>query len=347
MSVEESSKELLKESLSSQKEESASEGAPTERPSKSRVPVPKIRLNILLQRLGVCSRRKADELIADGKVKANGKTIRVLGTLVPENSSVTVDGKHYYQQTAHQTYIFHKPYRFLTTRADKNNRAIIFDLPQLKKLPQNVQPIGRLDYKSEGLLILTNDGNLSYALAHPKFLIPKTYNVLLSNLISKDDVTKIRKGVLLEDGFAKPKSVRLKARENLGRSLGQWIEITVTEGRNRLVRRMFEALAYKVVRLVRVSIGSVRLPAKLEPGDFRLTTEAENLYLQKIKETVETTPSLFDAPAKPSIRKRAKMRKVTLNDEEYARAAAFKDQILTKAIKARKEKTQKTKERKS
>jgi 23S rRNA pseudouridine2605 synthase len=312
--------------------------------SKKEKNVAKIRLNVLIQKLGISSRRKADELIAAGMVKVNGKTVKTLGSYVPENAALTIDGKKYSTRPDYQTYLFHKPYRFLTTRMDKNNRSIIYDLPHVKMLPSNVQPVGRLDYKSEGLLILTNDGMLSYALAHPKFLIPKTYHVLLSSPIAREEVNKLRKGVLLEDGFAKPKSIRLKQRENLGRSVGQWLEVTITEGRNRLIRRMFEFLGFKVVRLIRLSIGIIRLPSKLEPGELRVVTEAERVFLEKVKGDLGKI-SEVSVPKNHQTKKPQK--KVSLNDEQYAKKAIARENELKKLRKSKEQEVPKTPQRTS
>lgn len=258
-----------------------------------------IRLNVLLQEHGLASRRKADELIESGLVKVNGKVVKTLGTKVEKTDEVIVNGKKLTRKPSKAIYIFHKPYLTMTSRSDDRNRPTIFDLPLLKKLPGNVQPVGRLDFKSEGLLILTNDGDLALALSHPKYSVEKIYSVLISTQINQTELEKIRKGIELEDGFAKPLYVKTIQREKLANSTGQWLEIAVSEGRNRLVRRLLEALGIKVVRLLRVAIGHIRLPSNLMPGKLRLATEQEKKYLNDLK-----TSSLATAPISSKTKKR-------------------------------------------
>ena len=146
-----------------------------------------VRLNVLLQEFGVSSRRKADELIESGAVQVNGKIIRVLGTKIERQSSISVNGKVLKNIPAKVTYILNKPFMTITSRKDDKERATIFDLPEIKKLPLNVQSVGRLDYRSEGLLVLTNDGDLALALSHPKYSVEKTYAVLTSSAFTVED----------------------------------------------------------------------------------------------------------------------------------------------------------------
>lgn len=246
-----------------------------------------IRLNVYIQEHGLASRRKADELIQSGLVKVNGQVVKTLGTKIEKTDEILVNGKKLSRRPTKVTYLFHKPYLTMTSRSDDRSRPTIYDLPPLKKLPGNVQPVGRLDFKSEGLLILTNDGDLALALSHPKYSVEKTYSVLLSTQISTLEIDKLKKGLELEDGFAKPVSVKSSSREKFANSTGQWIEITVSEGRNRLVRRMMEALGLKVVRLMRIAIGDVRLPSNLAPGKMRPVTEQEKLYLSQLKKHLD------------------------------------------------------------
>lgn len=282
-----------------------------------------IRLNVLLQEFGVSSRRKADELIESGAVQVNGKIVKTLGTKVEKNSVISVNGKILKTIPTKVTYLFHKPFMTITSRKDEKERATIFDLPDLKKLPLNVQSVGRLDYRSEGLLILTNDGDLSLALSHPKYSVEKTYAVLVSTVFTIEDAEKLKKGIELDDGLAKAISVKIGSKEKLGNSMGHWVELVVTEGRNRLVRRLLEALGLSVVRLVRVGIGDIRLPGKLEAGKLRTITEAEAKYLASVKKNmqIDTNKKSATKPSKTDLEKRKLKRKVTLNDVDYAREA--------------------------
>jgi len=293
-----------------------------------------LRLNSYMQKLGIASRRRADLLILAGKVKVDGKIVKKLGSRVNPKAVISVENQDFGKILDKKSYIFYKPFRFITSRKDKMNRSIIFDLPALGALPITVQSVGRLDYRSEGLLILTNDGDLAYSITHPKFSIEKTYVVLLSTLVKKEEIAQLRKGVDLEDGFAKPHSIKLKAKEKLGRSTGQWVEITVTEGRNRLVRRMFELFGYKVVRLIRVRIGDIKLPSRFEPGQIRPVDSSEKEYLQKIKkQTLSTKNSIYEKDS--FIKKRGKS-KASLNDKDYALKEKSKEIKRVRVAKGKK-----------
>lgn len=307
-----------------------------------------IRLNVLLQEYGVSSRRKADELIESGVVQVNGKIVKTLGIKVEKNSAISVYGKLQKNIPTKVTYIFNKPFMTITSRKDEKERATIFDLPDLKKLPLNVQSVGRLDYRSEGLLILTNDGDLSLALSHPKYSVEKTYAVLVSSAFTIEDAEKLKKGIDLDDGPAKAISVKMGSKEKLGNSLGQWVELVVTEGRNRLVRRMLEALGLSVVRLVRVAIGDIRLPAKLESGKMRPISEIEAKYLLNLKKNMigEVHKKSNTTITKEVLEKRKLKRKVTLNDVDYAREAERREKRASLIAQLRKkELAQKTEKR--
>lgn len=292
-----------------------------------------VRLNVFLQEHGVASRRKADELIQAGRVKLDNLVVRTLGLRVAADAKVAVDGVLLNHEVPKVIYLFNKPDETLTTRAEEDQRQTIFQLPALRGLPRNVQAVGRLDYRSEGLLILTNDGDLAYALTHPRYSVEKTYAVLLADLISPEDIEKLRKGIKLEDGMAQALSVRLGSKEMLGKSRGQWLEIVVTEGRNRLIRRMMEALGLKVLRLVRIAVGDLRLPDKLTPGHIVAARPAELKYLMKIKKDM-TDEVVKGKEAKPShlteddMRRRRLNRKMSLNNNDYA------DEVLRRSAKA-------------
>jgi 23S rRNA pseudouridine2605 synthase len=302
----------------------------------------RVRLNILLQRFGVASRRKADQLIALGAVKVNGEVVSTLGVQVDPHAQILVHDKPLKKKPfTKQTYLFHKPFMTITSRSDPKGRSLIFELPPFSQLPANVQPVGRLDYRSEGLLVLTNDGNLSLALTHPKFSVEKTYAVLVSSLVTPEEVEKLRQGVSLDDGIAKPLTVKILSKEKLGQSTGHWLEIVVTEGRNRLVRRMMEALGLCVVRLVRVAVGDLRLPSSLEPGQLRPLTPYEAKYLEHIKKNVmsekrSNLPSVSSSLPKEILEIRKVKRRLSLNDAQYALKAQRRDIKARKIAKERK-----------
>lgn len=244
-----------------------------------------VRLNVLLQKRGVASRRHADELIEKGLVSVNGVVINQLGAKVARNARLMVNGVAYRKSPKRLIYVFYKPPRVMCTRQDEQKRKTIFDCPSIQGLSTNVQNVGRLDYHSEGLMILTNDGALSYAITHPKHNVEKVYLVLLSSVPTNEKMEKLKRGVTLIDGFAQPKRLKLLHRESesQGYTKGQWVEIVITEGRNRLVRRMFEYLGFQVIRLIRTAIGEIKLSGNLQPGDVRFASSTERRYLKTIK----------------------------------------------------------------
>lgn len=284
-----------------------------------------IRLNVYLQEQGIASRRKSDTMIQQGRVQVDGVVVTQLGTKIPPHAEVKVDGRVLRPVGTKKTVLMlHKPDLCLTSRSDSQGRRTVFDLPALKKLPPGCQAVGRLDFRSEGLLLLTNDGDLAYALTHPRFSVEKTYAVLVANDVNAEDVDKLRKGVQLDDGFAKPVAVRLGNKERLGASRGQWVEIIVAEGRNRLIRRMMEVVGLNVIRLVRLAIGDLRLPEKLSPGHVVPVVGAELAYLNRIKlDMLQERDAPKTPPARPVLTEEEKLkrklkRKLSLNDAEYA-----------------------------
>jgi 23S rRNA pseudouridine2605 synthase len=292
------------------------------------------RLNVVLQQHGIASRRKADELIEQGLVKVNGKVIKKLGTRVLSNDKVSVEGKILRTEVPKMTLLLHKPDRTITSRNDPQGRETIFDLPSLRDLPRNVQAVGRLDYRSEGLIILTNDGDLAYALTHPKFSVEKIYAVLLADVTTPAEMDKIRRGVQLDDGLAKPTSVRVGGRVDLGSpKKGQWVEVVVGEGRNRLVRRMFESLGLKVVRLVRTGVGDLTLPENLSPAHSAQLRPEQAKYLEKVKKAIGTKP----ASASKSLVKK-KVTKTHLSDADYELEVERRSMELEQRRQARNEK---------
>lgn len=279
-----------------------------------------VRLNVYLQERGVASRRKADELIAAGRVGVNGKIVTSMGVRVSKDAKVTLDGKLLSKTLRVATYILHKPDLCLTSRSDPQGRRTIFDLSEVQKLPANVQPVGRLDFRSEGLLILTNDGNLAFALTHPRFSVEKKYSVLVGDLVAPDELEKLRRGVVLEDGLARAVSVRAGSKENMGAGKkGQWVEIVVTEGRNRLIRRMMEHLGHRVIRLVRISIGDVQLPVGMKPGAVSPVSEKDLAALNRVRDEFLAG---VNQPVKTLSTRKPFARRKGMSDEMYAEERA-------------------------
>lgn len=227
------------------------------------------RLQKYLASAGVASRRASEALILEGKVSVNGQVIRELGTKVePGRDVVLVDGKPV-QREAQQVYLLmNKPAGYVTTVKDTHNRLTVMDL--IADVPYRVFPVGRLDYETEGLLLLTNDGELAYRMTHPKFKMVKTYVATVQGNVTEERLAQLRGGVMLEDGMTAPAEVRLLRREN-HRTV---VEIAIHEGRNRQVRRMFQAVKNPVLELKRVSIGPLSLKG-ISVGEYRYLQEAE------------------------------------------------------------------------
>jgi pseudouridine synthase len=245
-----------------------------------------IRIQKWLSQLGVTSRREAEMMIKEGRVAVNGRVVTELGTKIDaDKDSVTIDGKRVKTQPPSKVYwLFHKPDMTLTSRAREGGKQTIFDLPCFSKLTFKVAAAGRLDYRSEGLLILSNDGEMIHRLTHPKFKVPRYYNVLINGKLTREQLTQIRKGVVLEDGPVQKVDIKYVHGQALGKSSGSWYMVTVYEGRNRLVRRIFGLFDQKVLRLVRMGFGDIRLPEALAPGKYLQLKPEQIKYLKSITE---------------------------------------------------------------
>ncbi len=234
-----------------------------------------MRLNKYIAECGVASRRKADQLIASGKVTVNGKSIIAMGYDVdPAHDSVFVDGKKILPVIHYDYILFNKPKGCITSRSDEKGRKTIYDFV---KTERKLVPIGRLDYDSEGLLILTNDGELVHRLTHPSSEIPKTYIVRIEGEILESDMAILRKGVTVKSvKYGKCKVKLLNVANNESR-----LEVIITEGKNREIRKMFAAVGKNVVFLKRVAIGKLRLGG-LARGGSRPLNDAEIAYLKSL-----------------------------------------------------------------
>ncbi|MBE7090027.1 MAG: rRNA pseudouridine synthase [Clostridiales bacterium] len=233
-----------------------------------------MRINKFLAESGVASRRASDEMIKDGVVKINGR-IAKLGDEVEMGDSVSVNGKLINTVKKYDYYMMNKPKGYVCTVKDDKGRKTVMDL-----LPNNskrIFPVGRLDYDSEGLLILTNDGDLTFKLTHPKNEVPKTYLVKTEKPVSDEDLGKLRSGVVI-DGV-KTKKCNIRLIETL--KTGSKLHITITEGRNRQVRKMFEAVGNHVDFLKRIKIGDLTLSG-LNRGEIRSLSQREIDYLLSI-----------------------------------------------------------------
>jgi len=227
------------------------------------------RLQKFMARAGVGSRRYCEELIKEGRVKVNGRVVTELGTKVdPDNDVVEVDGNPVRPKQEKLYIIINKPSGFITSVRDQYGRPTVIDL--LGDVSSRVYPVGRLDFNTEGLLLLTNDGELAFRLTHPRYRVKKTYVAEVEGHPVDTSLDKLRKGIMLEDGVTAPADVKI-LKQTRSSTL---VEITIHEGRKRQVRRMFETIGHKVIRLKRTTIDGIGLD-KLPPGDFRHLSNKE------------------------------------------------------------------------
>ena len=232
-----------------------------------------VRLNKFLSLSGVCSRRKADEHIQLGDVRVNGNVVTEMGFKVNPKSDSVLFKRKKIKPTEDFTYvILFKPRNFITTLNDPHGRPTVLDLVPKKLSRMHIFPVGRLDWGSEGLLVLTNDGAYAQKVLHPKQEIPKSYEVKVEGEVPEKLIQKLLRGVSLDDGKAKAIDVKPFRKSTTGTHT--WLRITVTEGRNRLIRRMLERLGLSVMRLRRVSIGRLKI-GHLKAGDWAYLNESQ------------------------------------------------------------------------
>jgi pseudouridine synthase len=232
------------------------------------------RLQKALAHAGVASRRVAEEMIAAGRVQVNGEVVREQGRRVLPDDRIEVDGKPLTGPERLVYYALNKPIDVVSTARDPEGRTTVLDLvPRSSR----VYPVGRLDWDSAGLLLLTNDGELAHRLTHPRYGVEKEYHALVRGHPNQVVLGRLAEGVRLDDGITAPARVRrLRVTER-----GAWIAVTIHEGRNRQVRRMFEALGHGVDRLVRVRVGPIELD-ELPDGRYRSLTVLELRQLRHL-----------------------------------------------------------------
>lgn len=227
------------------------------------------RLQKIISAAGITSRRASEALIVNGQVSVNGVVVTELGSKAdPSKDSITVDGKPLKISSQRLYILLNKPPGYITALKDSQNRPLVTDL--LKDMPERVYPVGRLDYNTEGLLLLTNDGEWANRLMHPRHEIEKEYHVRVRGKVLDQQLKRMAEGVELEDGMTAPAVVnQVKSGDQ-----NDWISVAIHEGRNRQVRRMCEAVSLSVVRLKRIRYGSLML-GTLRAGQFRYLTDAE------------------------------------------------------------------------
>jgi 23S rRNA pseudouridine2605 synthase len=226
------------------------------------------RLQKIIAEMGIASRRKAEEIIIEGRVTVNGKIAEIGMKADPLCDHIKVDGKLLTKPEKKVYYVFNKPRGVMTSMSDPQGRPTVKEF--FSGIKQRVFPVGRLDYDSEGLLLLTNDGDFAYAILHPSRKIPKTYIVKVKGVLENEQLEQLRKGIKIDGKLTAPAKVKkLKRVES-----NSWIEVTIREGRKRQIRKMCERVGHQVIRLMRIRINGLEM-GPLEPGSYRKMTEEE------------------------------------------------------------------------
>ena len=274
-----------------------------------------VRLNKYIADCGAASRRRADALIADGSVIVNGKKVYELGLRVdPSKDRVSVRGKPVKPVTQKVYYIFHKPKHVLTTMSDPEGRPTVADY--FRRLPVRVFPVGRLDWDTEGMILLTNDGEFAEQVNHPRHEVTKTYIAKLNGHITDTQLDRLKRGLSIPEGGR----VRAVEAERIKRGDSDnydWVKLTITEGKNRQIHKMMAKVGFDVVKLQRVAIGKLRL-GQLERGAY-----AELTYTELLKIFESPVVSKFDRE-----RTKNRKRKPQVSAKRLARDAESKKQSL-------------------
>lgn len=232
------------------------------------------RLQKYIARCGVTSRRKAEELILQGNVKVNGLVVNELGSKIDaDHDVVEINNKKISEKNQHIYIKLYKPEGYVTTVKDQFNRKTVLDLVNIN---ERIYPIGRLDYNTSGLLLLTDDGELANKLMHPKYLIYKTYEAVVKGIINENSIIRLKTGVFIEDYKTAPAKVKLLNTHDK-QSI---VQISIHEGKNRQVRKMFDSVGHPVVKLKRISFGNINLD-DLKIGQWKYLTNEEITFLKR------------------------------------------------------------------
>lgn len=235
------------------------------------------RLQKVIADAGVTSRRKAEELIISGKVRVNGEVVKTLGVKVSGNDIVEVNGAMLQNEKVKKYFLLNKPRGVISSVSDEKNRPTVIDYINTDV---RIYPVGRLDYDTTGLIILTNDGELANTLAHPRNKIPKTYIAKIEGLLNKDDIERLKSGIIIDGRKVVVQDFKIRDKDFEKKT--SLIEITIVEGRNHIVKRIFESLKHPVIRLSRIKIAFLEM-GKLKSGEYRELTikEVKKLYSLK------------------------------------------------------------------
>lgn len=235
------------------------------------------RLQKVIASYGYASRRKAEDLIRHGKVLVNGKVITELGTKVETNDIISIDGVIINKDVKHEYYLLNKPRQVISSVTDKEGRITVTDLINTDA---RIYPVGRLDYDTTGLIILTNDGDFANMLMHPSYEVEKTYVAKLNKILDKDDINKLKKGIVIDNRKVEIKRFKVRKKDNEKNT--SIIELTIVEGRNHIVKRIFESMHIDVMKLSRVGYAFLTLDG-LKSGEYRQLSikEIKKLYVLK------------------------------------------------------------------
>ncbi len=233
-----------------------------------------MRLQKYMAQAGVASRRKSEKIILDGRVKVNGAKVTKLGTKInPKEDIIQVDNKRINMESTMIYIMLNKPISYVTTVKDEFNRKTVLDL--VKGVEERIYPVGRLDYDTSGLLLLTNDGDVTYKMTHPSFEIDKTYIGEVKGVLTEDEIKRFEEGLIIDGYKTWPAKIKI-LKENVESSI---LKITIHEGRNRQVRKMCEAINHPIINLKRVSIGEINLES-LNIGEWRFLRGGEIEYIK-------------------------------------------------------------------
>ncbi len=235
------------------------------------------RLQKMIAESGYTSRRKAEELILAGKVLVNGEIITTLGFKVSDEDIIEIDGNILNKNIKKEYYLLNKPREVICSVSDDKKRKTVVDLIDTNS---RIYPVGRLDYDTTGLIILTNDGNFANILMHPSHKVEKTYIAKINGILNEDDFKKIRKGIDIDKRVLKIKHMKVKEVDKKKNT--SLVEITIEEGRNHIVRKFFEALHYDVLKLTRIKYANLTL-GNLKSGEYRELSKDEVRYLYNLK----------------------------------------------------------------
>ena len=293
-----------------------------------------VRLQKVIADCGVTSRRKAEGLILDGRVEVNGRTVTELGTKVnPHSDTIQVDGNTLELMAVDKVYIvMNKPRAYMTTLSDPEGRPTVMEL--IFGVKQRIFPVGRLDYLSEGLLILTNDGDLANMIMHPKYEVEKVYEVKVFGHVNEGILAKIKRGVMTEDGLLKPKSVRVI--EQLPNKT--WLEFRLNEGKNREIRKICDAVELTVDKLRRVAIEGLNIQS-LSPGRYMFTTRKELMKALGLNEdgTKFTKRTFMSAKKTLNVAKVSKIVSKTARPADDKKFQAFRKESYYETVQSIKE----------